>query len=112
MVFVLFGQKYLLSGYAPIDIKIRIIPCDSTLTLWSVEFVTLVLEDSLFTEYGESMSEALPHEELEMIFLRQFYGNMLAVSRRTLSDINGYIAYLPFYYTYQFALCVGGALKM
>ena len=100
MVFVFFGQKYLVGRYAPIDIKVRVIPCDSTLTLGGVEFVTLVLEDCLFAENGESMSEPLPHEELEMIFLRQLYGYMLTVGRRTFSDINGYIAYSPFHYTY------------
>ena len=42
---------------------------DTSICLWMIEAITLVLEDSSFRENSETMSKALGDEELDMIIV-------------------------------------------
>ena len=49
------------------DSKIRIIPCDSTLRLRSIEIIALILEHDLICQHDKAMSETSWNEELAMV---------------------------------------------
>ena len=77
-----FGTEYgLLHGYAPVDAECLILDVDARLCLGVVEVVTLVLKDGRRTQHGKAMCKAVGHEELTMVVLREFHGNMLAEGR-------------------------------
>ncbi len=58
------------------------------------------------------MSKALRDEELEMIIFSQFYGYMLAISRRAFANIYCYIEHSAFYAAYQLALGIWWTLEV
>ncbi len=64
---------------------------DTSICLWMIEVITLVLEDGCFGEDGEAVGKALWNEELDMIVFCQFYSHMLAISRGVLANIYSYI---------------------
>ena len=51
----------------PINTEGIIKDADTSICLWMIEVITLVLEDCSFRKDGETMSKALWDEELEMI---------------------------------------------
>ena len=75
----------------PINTEGFIKDADSTISLWMVEVITLVLEDGSLGEDGEAMSKSLWNEELAMIVFCQLYCHMLAISRGALANIYSYI---------------------
>ena len=97
---------------SPIDTKGFIKDRDTTISLWVIEVITLVLEDCCLRKDCEAMGKALRNEELAMIVFCQFYGYMLAISRRAFSNIHCYIEHSTFYATYQLALCVRRTLEV
>ena len=58
------------------------------------------------------MGKALWNKELKMIIFSQFYCEMLAISRGTLANINGYIKDPTLDATYQLALGLRWALEV
>ena len=63
----------------PIDTESVIEDADTTISLWMIEVITLVLEDGGLGEDGEAVGKALWDEELAMIVFCQFYSHMLAI---------------------------------
>ena len=51
----------------PINTKAIIEDRDTSICLWMIEVITLVLEDGSFRENSEAMGKALRDEELDMI---------------------------------------------
>ena len=84
---VFFGKDYFISGQAPINREIRVIPCNCTLCLRMIEIIALVLEDHLIGKDAESMGESPGHKKLKMILFTQLHREVLPISRRILSDI-------------------------
>ena len=64
---------------SPIDAESIIEDADTSICLWVIEVITLVLEDGCFLEDSETMSKALWNEELAMIIFCQLYSYMLAI---------------------------------
>ena len=71
----------------PIDTKGIIEDADTSISLWMIEVITLVLEDGCFLENCEAIGKAHRDEELDMIVFCQLYSHMLAIGWRTLADI-------------------------
>ena len=51
----------------PINTEGIVKDADTSICLWMIEAITLVLEDGNFRENSETMSKALGDEELDMI---------------------------------------------
>ena len=96
----------------PIDTEGIIEDADTTISLWMIELIALILEDGCFRENGETMGKALWNEELAMIVLCQLYRYMLAIRWRSLTNIYCYIKYSTLYAAYQFALGIRWALEV
>ena len=67
--------------YLPINTKAIIKDRNTSICLWMIEVITLVLEDGSLGEDSEAMGKALWNEELDMIVFCQLYCNMLTISR-------------------------------
>ena len=63
----------------PINTEGIIEDADTTISLWMIEVITLILEHSCFRKYGKTMGKALWNEELAVIVFSQFYSHMLAI---------------------------------
>jgi|GEM_PF-3360199 len=109
---VFFGKDYFISGQAPINREIRVIPCNCTLCLRMIEIIALVLEDHLIGKDAESMGESPRHKKLKMILFTKLYGKMFPVSRRILTDIYCNVENRAFYNPYQLCLGKGFFLEM
>lgn len=96
----------------PVDGKTRVVPCDGALGFWSIEIVALILEDSVFTQHGESMCKAFRDEELAMILSTETHSHMFAECRRIGANINSDIEYLAADHAHQLALGMRRTLKM
>ena len=51
-------------------------------------------------------------EELPVVFLGKFHGDVLSVGGRTLPDVHGHIQNRTFHAAYQLALCIWRSLEM
>ena len=67
MAFVFFGEDDLVFGDHPVDFQIRIIPCDRSFRLRTIETVALVLEDHLVAQDAESVCEPFGNEKLPVV---------------------------------------------
>ena len=52
-------------GNAPVDAQRVIEDRDTSIGLWMIEFIALVLEDCCLREYGKTVGKALRDEELK-----------------------------------------------
>lgn len=77
-----------------------------------VEVVTLILENSCFAKYGETMCKATRYEELSVIVLCEFHSNVFAVCGRSFADVYSHVKYGTFYATHKFALRERRTLEM
>lgn len=109
---VFFGKNYFISGQAPINREIRVIPCNCTLCLRMIEIIALVLEDHLIGKDAESMGESPGHKKLKMILFTQLHREVLPISRRILSDIYCNVENTAFYDPYKLCLGKGVFLEM
>ena len=112
MMTVFFGKDYFISGQAPINREIRVIPCNCTLCLRMIEIIALVLEDHLIGKDAESMGESPGHKKLKMILFTQLHREVLPISRRILSDIYCNVENTAFYDPYKLCLGKGVFLEM
>ena len=78
MAGVLVAEEGTGGGDAPVDAEAVVEDADATVGLGMVELITFVLEDGGVAEDGEAVGEALGDEELAVVVLCQFYGDMLA----------------------------------
>ena len=112
MTGILDGQHNFIGGNLPIDVKRRIIPSYSALTLRMVEIVALILEDSLLTENGKAVGKALRDEELPVIFPGELAGHILSKPGRAPADIHRHIQHAAGNHPHQLALGAGPFLEM
>ena len=71
----------------PIDTESVIEDADSSIGLWMIEVITLILEDGCFWEDCKTMGKALWNEELNMVIFCQLYCHMLAIGWRAFTNI-------------------------
>ena len=65
----------------PINAKTLVQNRDSSISLWMVIVVALILEDGDVAEDGEAVGETSGYEELAMVFFSQFDSYMLPIGR-------------------------------
>lgn len=87
MHLIFFTQKNLIYWHSPINPQIRVIPSNSSLTLWSIKVITLILKYDFLTQHTETMRKASGDKKLTMIFFCKLHGNMLSKSWGTFSYI-------------------------
>ena len=102
----------MLCWYLPINTEGFIKDADTSICLWMIEVITLVLKDCSFRENSETMSKALWDEKLDMIVFGKFYSHMLAVSRGTFTNIHCHIEHSTFYTMYQFTRSIRWTLEV
>ena len=112
MLRVFLTQYGVFRGYAPVYTQTAVQDADTPVCFRMIEFIALVLEHGCLTQYGKTVSKAFRDEELPVIILRQLYGHVLAVCRRTFAYVNGDIQHFSFYASYQFGLCERRTLEM
>ena len=64
MLQIFLTEYRLLYWYAPVNAKRLVLDIDSTISLWMIELIALVLEDGSFGEHGKAMCKATRDEEL------------------------------------------------
>ena len=112
MFCIFFREDDLVCRYLPIDSEVRVVPCDCTFALRSVEVVAFVLENNFICQYYEAMGEASRNEELTVIILSEFDSYMQAECRRAFTDIDCDIKNSSLDNAYELALSVRRLLEM
>ena len=112
MTGILDGQHNFIRGNLPIDVKRRIIPSYSALTLRMVEIVALILENDLRGEHTESMGEPSRQVKHEMVLARELTRHPFPIGRRTFSYVNCDIQHLTAYDPDKLCLRKGRFLKV
>ena len=84
-------EDCLFRGDSPVDAEALVCYGDTVVCFRMVELIALILEDGSLTQYGETVSEAFRNEELTMILFCEFDGDVLPVSGRPFSDVDGYV---------------------
>ena len=79
MLRIFFGEIGMFGWDFPINAEGIIKDADTSICLWMIEVITLVLEDGGLGEDGEAMGKALWDEEQDMIVFCQLYSYMLAI---------------------------------
>ena len=79
MLSVFLAEDSFVYWYLPVDAKAVVLDADTSISLWGIEIVALVLENGCLGENGKAVGKTTWHEELAMVVLCQFYGYMLAV---------------------------------
>ena len=111
-MFRVFLGKYGFIGNAPIYTKGIIQNTNTTINLWMIKLITLVLEHCRFTQYSKAMSHPFGYKKLAVILCSQFNCHMLTIRWTSFSDVNCHIQYRTFNTTYQFALGIRRSLKV
>ena len=75
----------------PIDSEAIVHDGNSTICLWMVELITLILKNCCLAQNSKTMGKALGNEKLTVIILCQLNSYMLAISRRAFTDIDCHI---------------------
>ena len=112
MLHIFLGKQRFLCGDLPIYTQTLIEDADSSVGLWGVEVIALVLEDGSIAEHSKAMSKTSRNKELTMIVPGEFYCYMLTIGRTAFTDIYCYIEYATLDTTYQFTLSEGRCLEM
>ena len=109
---ILLGKISMFRRNAPIDAKRIIQDRDTSISLWVIEVITLILEYRSLRQHSKAMRKALRNKELTMIIFRQFHRHMLTLCRRTLADIQGNIQHPTLHTSHQLALGKRRSLEM
>ena len=112
MLRVLFAEDCFVGWDAPVDAEAFIGDGDAVVGFGMVELIAFVLEDSRFAQHSEAVGEAFRYEELAVIVLCEFDGDVLAVGRGAFTDVNGYVQDGAFDTANEFALGEWWALEM
>ena len=86
MFCIFLREDSMFGWYLPINTESVIKDVDTSISLWMIEVITLVLEDGGLGENGEAVGKALRNEELAMVIFCQLYCYMLAISRGTFTN--------------------------
>lgn len=101
---VFLAQKCFFRRYVPIYSKGLVNNRNTTIYFRMIEFITLILKHSCFTQYSKTMSKATRHKELAMIIFRQFHSHMLTISGTAFTNIHRNIKHGSFDTSNKFAL--------
>ena len=100
-MFSIFLRKVSMIGWnLPINAQAVVKDADATIGFRVIEFITLVLEYGGLGKDGEAVGKPLRDEELTMIVFCQLYGDMPAISGRSLADIHRYIKHPTLHTSY------------
>ena len=112
MLHVLVGEEGFGGVELPVDAEGFVGDRDAAVSLGSVVVVALVLEHGHVAQNGEAVGEPARHEELAVFILREFDGDMPAICRGTLADVDGHVEDTAADAAHELGLGVGGALEM
>ena len=66
MLQIFFWEQCFVSRNLPVDAEAAVQDANSSVGLWGIEVVALVLEDGGFAEDGKAVGKATRYEELEI----------------------------------------------
>ena len=112
MLHVLGGEEGFGRVELPVDAEGFVGDRDAAVSLGSVVVVALVLEHGHVAQDGEAVGEPARHEELAVVILREFDGDVLSVGRGALADVNGHVEDTAADAAHELGLGVGGSLEM
>ena len=112
MLRVLVREDRLRSRDTPVNTQRFVKDTDTTIRLWVIKLITLILEYRYIREHRKTMRHPLRNEKLTMIRLRELHSDMLPVGGRALTDIHRDIKDGTSYTTHEFALGIGWTLEM
>ena len=104
MARILFRQDGLVGRNAPVDAQRIVENTDAPIGLRMVELVTLILEHGRGRQHGKAVGKTLGDEELAVVVLSEFHGNMLSVGGTALADVDGNVEYSTADAAHEFAL--------
>ena len=110
MVLVFGTQNGVGNGYAPVNVETLVQKRDACIRLGGIIVVAFVLEHRFFGENGKTVRKTAGDEELEVIVLTEFHGNVLTKGGTALTNVYGNIEDATAGTTHKFALRVGHAL--
>ncbi len=93
---VLFRQDDFVGRNAPVDVEVRVVPCQCPFALRGIKVVAFILENNFRREHAEAVGKTAGDKELAMVFFCQLYSYMLTESRRPFPDIHGHVQYGAF----------------
>ena len=104
MTCILFRQDGLVGWDTPVDAQRIVENTDAPIGLRMVELVTLILEHGRGRQHGKAVGKTLGDEELAVVVLSEFHGNMLSVGGTALADVDGNVEYGTTNAAHKFAL--------
>ena len=104
MARILFRQDGLVGGDAPVNAQRIVENADARVGLRVIELVTLILEHGRGRQHGKAVGKTLGDEELAVVVLGEFHGNMLSVGGTALADVDGNVEYSTADAAHEFAL--------
>ena len=104
MTCILFRQDGLVGWDTPVDAQRIVENTDARVGLRVIELVTLILEHGRGRQHGKAVGKTLGDEELAVVVLSEFHGNMLSVGGTAFADIDGNVEYGATYTAHEFAL--------
>lgn len=75
--------------YAPVYVERSVLDVDAGIRFRVIEVVAFILENRSLAEHSKAVSETARHEELSMVLLCEFYGNMLSEGRTPPAYVHG-----------------------
>lgn len=112
MMGILFAEYALSHRNAPVDAQRRVIPGNGSLALRSIIVVTLILEDRLIAQHGESVRKSTGDKQHTVVLFRQFHCHMLSEGGTTPADIHSHIEDCTTYHPHQLGLSERRLLEM
>ena len=110
-VVLVFGtQNGFGNGHAPVNVETLIQKRDACIRLGGLIVVAFVLEHRFFGENGKTVRKTAGDEELEVIVLTEFHGNVLTKGGTALTNVYGNIEDATAGAAHKFALRVGHSL--
>ena len=112
MLHVLVGEEGFGGVELPVDAEGFVGDRYSAVSLGGVVVVALVLEHGHVAQNGEAVGEPARHEELSVVVLREFDGDVPAICRGTLAEVDCHVEDASADAAHKLGLGVGGPLEM
>ena len=112
MPHVLVGEEGFGRVELPVDAEGFVGDREAAVSLGGVVVVALVLEHGHVAQNGEAVGEPARHEELSVVILREFDGDMPTICRGTLAEVDGHVEDASADTAHELGLGVGGLLEM
>ena len=112
MFHVLVGEEGFGRVELPVDAEGFVGDREAAVSLGGVVVVALVLEHGHVAQNGEAVGEPARHEELSVVILREFDGDMPTICRGTLADVDGHVENTAADAAHELGLCVWRTLEV